>query len=236
MKIIIDENKVKKYRKIGQYFLWATFGLLIIGMALTFNQDIINQYVGYYFAALFLALLSSQIGMYLTNRYGGNPRQDEVLNAALKGIDDRHSLYHFNAGVSHLLVGPSGVHVVIPYFQGGTITYDEKKGRWKQSGVNSFMKILGRDNLGRPDMDARDNINDATKFLSKKIEGELPLAVKAVLVFTNPKASIQAQNAPIPTMAADKLKDYIRRQIKEEKISDTVLDQIKTVLPDFETE
>jgi hypothetical protein len=231
MKIIVDEKKVKKYRKFGSYFLWATFALLIAGMALTFNQDIINSYIGFYFGALFLALLSSQIGMFLTNRYGGNPRQDEVLNAALKGIDDRHSIYHFNAGVSHLLVGPSGIHVVIPYFQAGTITYDEAKGRWKQTGVNSFMKILGRDSLGRPDMDVRDNINDATKFINKRLNSELPIPVNAVLVFTNEKASVQAPNAPIPTMTAAKLKDYIRRKIKEEKVSDEIIEKITTVLP-----
>ena len=236
MKIIIDEKKVKKYRKIGSYFLWATFGLLIIGMLLTFNQDIINSYMGYYFGALFLALLSSQVGMYLTNHYGGNPRQDEVLNAALKGLDDRHHFYHYNAGVSHLLVGPSGIHVVLSYFQGGTITYDEAKGRWKQTGVNSFLKIFGRDGLGRPDMDVRDNINDATKFISKQLKAELTIPVNAVLVFTNDKASVQAPNAPIATVAASKLKDYIRRKVKEEKVPDEILEKITAALPLIENE
>jgi len=231
MKIIVDDKKVKKYRKIGSYFLWATFALLIIGMALTFNQDIINTYIGFYFGALFLALLSSQVGMFLTNRYGGNPRQDEVLNAALKGLDDRHSIYHFNTGVSHLLVGPSGINVVIPYFQGGTITYDETKNRWKQAGVKPFMKTFGRDNLGRPDIDVRDNISDATKFLTKKLGADLPVQVNAILVFTNEKATVQAPNAPIPTVSADKLKDLIRRKIKEEKVQDDVIEKITTVLP-----
>ena len=174
--------------------------------------------------------------MYLTNRYGGNPRQDEALDAALKGLDDRHYIYHFNAGVSHLLLGPSGIHVVLPYYQGGTVTYDETKKRWKQTGVNSFFKIFGRDGMGRPDLDARDAINDANKYLKKALGTDLPLEVNAVLVFTNEKTSVQAQNAPIPTVSAGKLKDYIRRKIKEEKASDEVMDKIKAVLPVIEKE
>lgn len=234
MRIIVNEKNVKKYRKIGSYFIWATFGLLIAGMALTFNQELVTTYITYYFAALFLALICSQIGMYITNRYGGNPRQDELINAALKGIDDRHSIYHFNAGVSHLLVGPSGIHVVLPYFQKGTITYDEAKGQWKQTGQNSFMKFFTQNSLGRPDLDVKDYISDATKFLTKKTGAELPLKINAILVFTNEKADVQATNAPVPTMAIAKLKDFIRRKTKEVNLSSEIIDPILGVLPEAE--
>ena len=231
MKIIIDEKKVTKYRKIGSYFIWATFALLIVGMLLTFNQELINTYVGFYFTALFLALISSQVGTIITNRYGGNPRQDEMINAALKGIDDRHYLYHYNAGASHLMVGPSGVHVIVPYFQGGTISYDETKGRWKQTGTNGFLKLFSQNNLGRPDVDVREYITEATKFLTKKMGKELPAPVQAVMVFTNEKAVVQAPNAPIQTIPASKLKDYIRRKIKEDNLSAEVVNQFVSVLP-----
>lgn len=235
MKIIINEKKVKKYRKIGSAFLYGTFAFLAIGVILTFNQDI-SKYMTAYFLTLFLALIASQVGVYLTNHYGGNPRQDEALNAALKGLDDRYRIYHFNAGTNHLLLGPSGLQILIPYMQTGSFTYNEEKQRWQQKGTNKFLKFFGREGLGRPDLDIKDFTRDVEKYFNKKLGKELDVPVETVLVFTNPQAEVQALNAPTPTLHFSKLKDFIRRKSKETALADEKIKELAAVLPLEETE
>jgi hypothetical protein len=56
---------------------------------------------------------------------------------------------------------------------------------------------------------------DLKKYLDKKLSAEEMPEIFSVIVFTHPKVSVQAQDAPIPTMHVDKLKDYLRRRMKE---------------------
>jgi hypothetical protein len=52
-----------------------------------------------------------------------------------------------------------------------------------------------------------------------------------MILFTNPKANIQVQDAPIPTMHVEKLKDFIRRKAKEEPANLEAIRRVQDILP-----
>jgi hypothetical protein len=235
MKVVIDEKLVKRNAKIGQILTLASLATLGAGMFLTWQrQDLLGLSVG----ALLVGFLLSQIGMYFSNRWGRSPRPDEEISLALKGLDKRYALYHYQTPVSHLLIGPAGVWTLIAKHQKGTITY--QKNRWKQSGggfIQGYLKIFGQEGIGRPDLEIESDIESLKKYLSKALpEGtEIP-EIQAALVFSNPEVDIQTDDTPYPTLHAKKLKDLIRKTAKGKPISQENYQQIQDIIDPPETE
>jgi hypothetical protein len=229
MKIVIEEKLVKRNAKIGQGLTIVSLATLGAGMFITFQKpDLLPLSIG----ALLVGFLLSQIGIYFTNRWGRSPRPDEQISLALKGLDKRYALYHYQTPASHVLVGPAGVWVLIPKHQRGTITYS--KNRWRQSGggfIQNYLKIFAQEGIGRPDLEIASEIDGLTKFLRKNIpEGiEIP-EIQAALIFSDPNINIQADEAPTPTLPAKKLKDLIRKTAKGKPISPENVSQIQAVI------
>src|SRR5512139_256027 len=151
MKIIKNEKLIQRNGKLGT---WMSLGALVVlglGMYISIaRQDL--------FVVALIALLAgftmTQIGMYMGNRYSRKPRPDEKLDAGLKGLTGDYTLYHYATPASHLLVGPAGLWLLMPYHQRGHVVY--KKNRWQMSGggfLQSYMRIFGQEGLGRPDIE-----------------------------------------------------------------------------------
>lgn len=227
MKIYTDEAKIKKNRLIGQITTIASLVILAIGLYLSFQGA--GNYITISFAALILGFILSQVGISYGNRWGKHPRPDESIDSSLKGLDDRYSLYHYVTPVSHLLLGPSGIWILLPYAQGGTITY--VKDRWHQKGGNFYLKLFAQESLGRPDLDISTTSMDLKRFFEKKLpELEAP-DIHSVLIFTNERTSVEAEEAPIPTIPIKKLKDLIRKTAKDNPVA---LDQLSPISELFE--
>jgi len=119
MKIIRNEKHVKLRARIGQ---WASLGgmaVLGLGLVISFTRP---QLIGISLACLLMGLLLSQIGLYHTKRWVQRPRPDEVLEKALKGLDNRFELYSFYLPAPHVLLGPPGLFVLRVQHQEGQIT------------------------------------------------------------------------------------------------------------------
>jgi hypothetical protein len=170
--------------------------------------------------------------MYFGNRWGRSPRPDEKLDAGLKGLPGDFVIYHWTTPVAHLLVGPAGLWVLMPYHQRGQITY--RRNRWKLSGggfLQNYMRLFGQEGLGRPDLEAESEINALRKSLSTGLaEEEIP-EIKAALVFTSEETEIDAEGAPLPAIPLKKLKEFMRNKAKEKSISAATLERVKSVLP-----
>jgi hypothetical protein len=222
MKIYTNEKLINRNRRIGQVTTISSLAVLALGLFLSFQGS--SQLITYSFLALILGFILSQVGIYMGNRFGRRPRLDESIDAALKGLDDKYSLIHYGTPVSHLLLGPAGIWVVLPYPQSGTITY--QKNRWRQKGGNFYLKLFAQEGLGRPDLEVASNTADLERFLEKTSpEAEFP-PIQTVLVFTNEKVTIDVEDAPTPTLPIKKLKDFIRKTAKETPAS---MDKINAV-------
>jgi hypothetical protein len=228
MKIITNPQLIKRNRQIGQTTTIVALVVLGVGLYISFA---VQSLVTYSFLALIVGFLLSQIGIYFTSRWGRSPRPDERLSAAVKGLDDKYSLYHYRTAVSHLLVGPAGIWVILPYNQKGMITYDSTKHRWKQKGGSAFLKIFSQEGLGRPDLDAKSASDNLQKFFQKEFTNPNIPQIQTALVFVEAGTDVQAQEAPIPTLSVEKLKDFIRRQAKQDPLQLEQIKLIQTSLP-----
>ena len=228
MRIITNPKKIQRNYKIGLYTSLASLVFLFIAVGLTLTQT--TSLTTYSFAAMLAGLVLSQIGVYFANRWGKSPRIDERLTQSLKGLDDRYTLYHYTTPVPHLLTGPAGLWVLVPQYQGGQITYDGK--RYRQQGVGLFGRLISQEGLGRPDAEAQAYEEDMRKFLTAKLEEQSRPPLRSLIVFTSPKATVQAGDAPITTMHVEKLKDFIRRKAKEEPANLPLIEQVEDLLPD----
>lgn len=222
MEIITNDRLIRRNSLIGK--ISSIIGLLVLagGMYISFTKP---ELYNLSLLSLLAGFALSQVGIYFSNRWGRRPRPDELLNQALKGLDGRYRLYHYRTPASHLLVGPAGIWVLIPFYQRGTITYD--KGRWRQKGSNLYLKIFAQEGLGRPDQEVQAEVEAIKRWMIKNLqEGQIP-EILASLVFTNDRAEVLAENAPIPTLPAGKLKVFIRKVAKNKPISLDLINKIQ---------
>ena len=233
MKIIKNEKLIKRNGLIGQ---WTSIGALVIlggGMYLSFSNPKDPNMVTYSVIALVAGFMLTQVGMYMGNRWGRSPRPDEKLDAGLKGLPGDFTIYHFNTPASHLLVGPAGVWVLLPYRQRGVVTY--KKNRWRVGSggfMQAYMSIFGQEGIGRPDLEAEGEIAGLKRILSKQLsETELP-ELQAALVFMNDEADLQVEDTPMPALKIKQLKEFMRQKAKEKPLSATHLAAVKSALPE----
>jgi hypothetical protein len=215
MKIIANEILIKRNNRLGQILSIAALVILGIGMFFSFKDTSNGTYMTFSFAALIVGFIVFQIGNFFLNRWGKSPRPDELISASLKGLDDKYTLYHYSTDIPHLLAGPAGIMALMPYSQGGTITYDAQKKDWKQHGGNFFLKAFSQEGLGKPVSEAQFNKEELDRYLTKIGIKPDQAKTSALLVFTNEKAEIKGEGSPVPFVVSSKIKDYLRKQAKE---------------------
>lgn len=228
MKTIKNEKLIKRNAKIGQWLSLGALAVLGVGMYISFTRvDLFT----YSIAALVVGFTMTQIGMYFSNRWGRSPRIDEQLDAALKGLSNEDTIYHFVTPASHLFVGAAGIWVLLPFHQRGKVTYF--KNRWRLSGggfMQAYMTIFGQEGIGRPDVDMETQIASVRKFLIKQgmSENEIP-EIQGALVFTNEQIEIDVTDAPAPALKIKQLKEFVRQ--KGRVLGSLTLEKIKSALP-----
>lgn len=235
MKIIKNEKLIKRNAKIGQYTnivgLLLMFGTIFFLVQLIQNPESVTQNKTFLiWGILFLGIALSQVSMYFGSRFGRRP--DEALDKALKGLPGDHTLYHYASPVPHLLVGLSGIWLLLPYFLRGKVTY--KKNRWRVAGggfAQSYLRIFGQETIGRPDLEAEGQAAALKKLFKKKFEdGEDIPPISAILVFLDEHVEIDAADAPIPAISAKKLKEFLRKVNKERSLSPDIVERVKEAL------
>jgi hypothetical protein len=218
MKIYSNEKLIKRNNRLGQ--IASILSLIVLGVGMYFSfRDTEGNYIALTFGALIIGFLIFQFGNYYLSRWGKSPRPDELITAALKGLDDRYSLYHYVTPLFHLLVGPTGVYALLPYNQAGRLYYDEQRNRWRQKGGNAFLKLFGNEGLGRPDMEAKYAQSDLVNYVKKLGLDPAPLTDNVIIVFTNAKADISIENSPSFAVTGEKLKEFLRKKMKENPVS-----------------
>ena len=233
MKSVTNTKLILRNAKIGQYTSLGALVVLGLGLFITFKYPTKFEYS---LAALLVGFLMSQIGIHFTNKWGHNPRPDEVVDKSLKGLGREFTVYHYVTPVSHLLVGPAGVWTIMPNFQGGIIAYDKK--RWKAKGggvLQSYMRMFGQENIGRPDLESEAEIDSAKRYLKRMLpEGSAIPEVNSMLLFANPKVELKVEDAPLPALTPKDLKDFLREKSKAKGLGELTLETIRKALPQAE--
>jgi hypothetical protein len=230
MKIIRNDKVIKRNNRLAGIGILGGLASVIASIIISIN---FQELIGWSYAILFVGFVFLQFGLYFMNRYGRKPRPDEALDTGLKGLDDRYTIYHYNSPVPHLLIGPAGIWILIPYFQNGRVTYE--KNRWRLRGggfLAGYMRIFGQEGLGRPDLESAAEVDAMKKFFKKYLpDVEVP-EVRKVMIMTSDQAQIDAEDSPIPIVQVKKLKEMIRKNAKKGDIKLEQLQAIKDALPE----
>jgi hypothetical protein len=242
MKIFKNERTIQRNRRIGSYTMLAGMAVLIGGLVISINQISTGfqnpqaanpgseAMFNYSTIAMFAGLILTEISMYFNNRWGRKPSMDDKLSLSLKGLDDRYTVYHYRGPVPAMLVGPSGIWVLVPMYQKGAISFEN--GRYRQAGVTWFVRTFYQEGIGRPEMLAQNQVEDVKRFIQKNLPEAVLPPVQAILVFTAADANVQVgEDAPYPALHADKLKDFVRRKAKEQPASVAALQPFIDALP-----
>ncbi len=179
MNIYRNEKLIKRNGRIAQIGLIVTLAVLVGGMILSFQRP---DQILFAYGLLLVGFVLFQITIYFQNRWGRKPRPDTLLDSALKGLDKKFSLYHYLSPVSHLLIGPTGIWVLLPYYQRGTISFSN--GRYQQKGRNLYWKIFGQEGLGRPELEIANAKSSIDKFVQEKFPDQALPPADALMVFT----------------------------------------------------
>jgi len=233
MKIITNQKLINRNSRLGQITSLSALGILGLGMFVTFKYP---EKAIYSLIALILGFFLAQFGMYYGNRWGRRPRPDEVLDKTLKGLGREYSIYHYLSPSYHLLVGPSGLWVLLHFYQAGKVTYSNKRWRLKGGGfIQSYLKLFGQENIGRPDLTASFETESVHKFLQKKLpETEIPV-IKAAAIFSNPDVVLESDEFPIPTFVPQDFKEFLKQIAKSDSPSPTIIKTIQGILPQPES-
>lgn len=233
MRIFTNEKLYKRNTRLafatnlaGMFFLLASVYVLFSGTQL-----------GLYLLFLLLGIICMQTGVYF-GRW--NRRPDLALNHALKSVDDSYTLYHYTTPVSHMLLGPSGIWILLPRHTRGGVTFDQRRQRWRLK-TKGFLARFGQESIGRPIMEASMEAENLDRFLQKhwkdggdpSLHSGGALRVQAALVFVDESTEVEAVgNAPIPTVGIKKLKQIL---LKADEKSRLTRDEVKKLSTLFES-
>ena len=232
MQVVTNNAYVRSRTNLGNYLNFASMGLLVVGMVLSFMLDRLGSTALWLsYGALILALLLLNVARPFTRRFGGKWRQDQWLIPNLKGLDNKATLFNFASPKlpDHILVAPSGLYVVVPKPNGGTIRFDGV--RWSRgSPAGCMLSSLGEGGLGNPIQDVRRSLALVADYLRTNGSEELVhgLEAKPAIVFTNPSAKLEVRNAPFPIVTTRELRGLFRRA--KMTLSDEKMEELKRIL------
>lgn len=205
-----NEPYVKRRAIIGTLGSILGFGVLALGMYVSFQPTTSPQFIFLPWIALALGILLLQVGKFYAVRYG--TRIDRALALALKGLDNRYHLYNFQRDlpVEHLLLTPNGVVVLEtrPFF--GEVINEGVS--WSRPvSARGIFQLFTDGGIGNPSRDAQRDVEAVQKLLRERLgDAAAAVPVSPVVVFTNPRVKLQVSDPVVPVVEMSGLRASLR--------------------------
>ena len=213
MQSYVNQPFLDKRGKFAKWGSYVGFGSLFVGLLTTSS----NPLIAYIF--LLVGLLGASLGSYFASRYVREPRADQTLEQALSSLDKRHTLYNYYLASNHIIASHRGLTVLEPRAQEGQVIYEN--GRWRhRAGFRKFMQLFGEPALGKPDQDLQREIEWVKEWIDE-VRPEDDVPVNGVVVFTSPKAELQARGSQLPIVVASDLARHMKEGMKGQPILTT---------------
>jgi hypothetical protein len=191
----------------------AALAVVAVGLFVSWNNPIptYEQMIGSY-VAIVVGLVLYNVGQVSLRRYGPRFRHDAALVKALKGLDRRYTLLTFPSSKlpDYVLVGPTGVQVIVPRLHGGQVTC--RADRWTRDtggGLRRILSMFGGNPFGDPTRDAVNGVQRVRRRLSERGLGD-EVPVDGVVVFTNPTVKLRVEGCSVPVTVAKNLRNVVR--------------------------
>jgi hypothetical protein len=207
MRIIADERHIHVRRLIGKFMPLAGLVALMAGLVVSYT---VPEQFTVTMGAMVLGIILSLVGGFFNDRYAGPLAHHEALATALKGLDNHYALLDYVLPVSHALLEPGGLTVLLVKTHGGQVAYTKEKGQWKHRQRGKvFRQLAGQESIGSPDVEAEHQAKRLAAWLADRLpNAEVP--VRAAIVFVNPNVELDASESPVPAFYSKKIKAWLR--------------------------
>lgn len=225
MQVAVNEAHIARRKQYGRIGSMVGIGMLGLGFFLSITDRVLTiPGVGEYpalllaYLLLFPGLLIFNFGRYNAIRWGVSPREDELITAALKGLDNRYHLYHYLPQVSkaeHFMIGPGGILLFEVRQQEGEIQISGD--RWsRKSSLGALVRGVAEGSVGNPARDIEANTAAMRAFLASRVGDALAneVEIEGVALFVNPRVKLTIDGDPsVPVLLPRDLKPFVRRTL-----------------------
>lgn len=205
-------NQLRRARR----FQLTGMALIIVSFTMSLGSfgegsNLLLIYLAYPFLIIGFPLWT--IGRTTSRRLKGAPRPDYLINAELKGLNDKYSLHHYvpvsGKVVPHLLVTPAGVIVMVTSDAVGAITCRGGQGvdRWR-SESNFLDRLTGlKPAVGNPSIELSRALEAAEQVVSSLGKASVP--ARGLVLFTR-STDVQLDNCAYAAVPLNELKVALR--------------------------
>ncbi len=205
MRIIRNERHVRLFGTIGRYGTFAGLAALLAGLIISYVKP---DWIIPMLASVTVGFVLSVVGGFFADRYAGPLAHHESVAEALKYLGKRYALLQYTLPAPHVLLGPGGCTLFVVKSQGGSVAYQDGKWKHQQKG-KLFRQFAGQEAVGVPDAEAERQTQKLKRWLTTQLP-DLEIPVRAVILFVNPDVTLEADDAPTPTLHAKKVKAWLR--------------------------
>jgi hypothetical protein len=217
MRFSANNALIKRRLRFSVFYFFLSTALMGGGFLLTLDHGDDPGRYAVSTAALLVGLGIWAVNQKYLTRWSPRSRQDAALHHALRGLDDRYSLFAFAAAKlpDYVLVGPMGVVVVVARGTTGTVTCEGERWRRVERTPLLFRLLTWFSRtapLGNPTTEARRGTQDAARYLTGRLAPDLAEAVpiEAVVVFSYPDVELISQGCAVTALRIRALRSHLR--------------------------
>jgi hypothetical protein len=223
MRLTTNNKLIERQSRIARYTTFGGLGVLLVSLISSFVsiENIVFAYI-----SLFAGLTLAFIGSTLAHKWIREPRADNALAKALKGFDNKHHLYNYLLPAAHVLTTPNGLLVFRVKPHDGDISLHD--GRWKRA--RKFSRIfggMGQEQLGDPVAELKADIERLRAFLVSNLDNSALVPIDGYVVFSDANARLTIENAAMPVVRADELKETLRKSKRGPALQPKLLDEVE---------
>jgi hypothetical protein len=213
MRVIVNEDWVKRRATTAQRGVLVGIGLLVAAAVLSFNPSYVVRAYGLIIPGVILASWASRAG----DKWLREPRADQALAKALKGLTHGYRLYSYVLPAEQVILSPTGLFVLKVKHQVGRISCHGDK--WHRPlTLQRVWRFLPEEPLGNPTRQVQDEIESMQRFLAEELpDADVPMY--PLIVFTESGADLQVVEPAVPVMPLEQLKAYLRGASKGQAIA-----------------
>jgi hypothetical protein len=210
----MNVQRIDRLRLVSKILSFGGLGVMVVALVLSLGAA---KNLGMTMGLALVGLLASQIGTMLMRRWPERGRSDQVIDAALKGLDGRHSLYHYLLGCRHALFTPRATVALIPIGEAGEFEWRDGT-LWRtpvKKGVPSGKAAAARGLLDQAERETA----DLERNLRRRLPDRASWEVTPLLVFCHEHARLEKDDAH-PAVHVKKLKEYVRNLPRQSPVTE----------------
>ncbi|MBX3063926.1 MAG: hypothetical protein KF726_13170 [Anaerolineae bacterium] len=219
MRVVTNEQKLKRNRLLAQVLFFVSLGILLAGLILNTVIALSPLFWVVPCLVLPLGLLATVFSVRLTNQYIRLPHPEDAIAAGLKGINKRSVLYNYLPAANHILVTPTGIYALHTLYQSRHFVVDgemwiDSKARGPLAPIFQFLK---QENIGKPFNEAQEAADKAQDVIDKALP-DVELDVQPVVVMIGARTTLDLEKPKFPVVYAEaRKKPSLRALMRDEK-------------------